>query len=329
MVSGEMVRTSLGAPGSQSNRVSDATAWAVFVQDRIEVGRWSLTPGARYESIDFTRTDYGSDDPRRAVPEMVREMHVDAWIPGLGVGFDVGRGIDLFGGVHRGFSPPGPGANDETKAEKSLNYELGLRFADSNVEVQAAAFYNDYRSILGRATLAVGDDTGDGELFNGGSARVSGIELALNGEPSLGFDGQFSVPFRLAYTHTSTEFGTSFESAFPPWGVVEEGDELPYVPRHQLHAAIGVAHPLWAIELTADRISATRTQAGRGAVSPEQETDEYTVWSLSGEYTLSPRAKLFVGVQNLTAAEYVVARRPAGARPGLPRTLLAGIRIGS
>jgi Fe(3+) dicitrate transport protein len=36
---------------------------------------------------------------------------------------------------------------------------------------------------------------------------------------------------------------------------------------------------------------------------------------------------LFIGIQNLTDATYVVARRPAGARPGLPRTLLAGIRI--
>ena len=329
MLSREILRTSVGAPGSQSNRVSEAIARALFVQDRIEVGRWSLTPGARYESIDFTRTDYGSDDPGRVVPNRVRKTNVNAWIPGLGVGYEVGQGIDLFGGVHRGFGPPGPGADDETEAEKSLNYELGVRFAGSSVEAQATAFYNDYENILGRATLAVGDDTGDGELFNGGSARVSGIELALDGEPSLGLDGRLTAPVRLAYTYTSTEFGTSFESAFPPWGTVEKGDELPYVPRHQLHAAIGVAHPLWAIELTADRVSGTRTRAGQDAVPPEQETDDYTVWNLSGEYALSPRAKLFAGVQNLTAAEYVVARRPAGARPGLPRTLLAGIRIGS
>ncbi len=99
------------------------------------------------------------------------------------------------------------------------------------------------------------------------------------------------------------------------------------MPRHQLHAAIGIAHPLWMIELTADHVSVARTQAGRGAVAPGQGTDDYTVWSVGGEYTVSPRATLFAGVQNLTAAEYVVARRPAGARPGLPRTALAGIRI--
>jgi Fe(3+) dicitrate transport protein len=327
MLAGEMVRTSAGLPGSQSNRVSEATARAVFVQDRVEIGRWSLTPGVRYEFIDFKRTDYGLDDPERGVPERVRETHVDAWIPGVGVGYEVHPGIDLFGGVHRGFGPPGPGADDDTEAERSLNYELGLRLASSNAEAQATVFYNDYENILGRATLAVGDDTGGGELFNGGKARVSGIELALNSDQPFGSHQRWSTPVRLAYTYTSTEFGTSFESSFPPWGTVEKGDELPYVPRHQLHAAIGIAHPLWMIELTADHVSVARTQAGRGAVAPAQGTDDYTVWSVSGEYTVSPRATLFAGVQNLTAAEYVVARRPAGARPGLPRTALAGIRI--
>jgi Fe(3+) dicitrate transport protein len=327
MLAGEMVRTSAGPPGSQSNRVSEATARAVFVQDRVEIGRWSLTPGVRYEFIDFKRTDYGLDDPERAVPERVRETHVDAWIPGVGVGYEVHPGINLFGGVHRGFGPPGPGANDDTEAERSLNYELGLRLTSSNAEAQATVFYNDYENILGRATLAVGDDTGEGELFNGGEARVSGIELALNSDQPFGSHQRWSTPVRLAYTYTSTEFRTSFESSFPPWGTIEKGDELPYVPRHQLHAAIGIAHPLWMIELTADHVSVARTQAGRGAVAPGQGTDDYTVWSVGGEYTVSPRATLFAGVQNLTAAEYVVARRPAGARPGLPRTALAGIRI--
>ncbi len=327
MLAGEMARTSAGSPGSQSNRVSEATAQAVFFQDRVEIGRWSLTPGVRYESIDFSRTDYAVDDPTRIAPERVRETHVDAWIPGLGVGYEVDAGIDLFGGVHRGFGPPGPGADDDTEAERSLNYELGLRLTGSHTEAQATVFYNDYENILGQATLAVGDDTGEGELFNGGAARVSGIELALNSDQPLGSSQRWSAPVRLAYTYTSTEFGASFESSFPPWGAVEKGDELPYVPRHQLHAAIGIAHPVWMIELTADHVSVARTQAGRGAIPPGQGTDDYTVWSVGSEYTLSPRATLFAGVQNLTAAEYVVARRPAGARPGLPRTALAGIRI--
>jgi Fe(3+) dicitrate transport protein len=50
-----------------------------------------------------------------------------------------------------------------------------------------------------------------------------------------------------------------------------------------------------------------------------------------GELSLMGSARLFVNVQNLMDSAYIVARAPAGARPGLPRTLMAGIkfRLGS
>ena len=43
--------------------------------------------------------------------------------------------------------------------------------------------------------------------------------------------------------------------------------------------------------------------------------------------TLSSCASLFASVQNLTDEEYNVAFRPAGARPGAPRTILAGVKL--
>jgi Fe(3+) dicitrate transport protein len=63
MRSGILELSDAGAPGSQANRVSGAKAWALFVQDAIGIGRWTVTPGVRLESIDFTRTDYAADDP--------------------------------------------------------------------------------------------------------------------------------------------------------------------------------------------------------------------------------------------------------------------------
>ena len=40
---------------------------------------------------------------------------------------------------------------------------------------------------------------------------------------------------------------------------------------------------------------------------------------------LRSRARLFVQVRNLTDEVYVAARRPAGLRPGIGRTTLAGV----
>jgi Fe(3+) dicitrate transport protein len=70
-----------------------------------------------------------------------------------------------------------------------------------------------------------------------------------------------------------------------------------------------------------------RTVAGQGPIPDGEGTDAFGVWSALLRYAVSPWAQVQVGVENLADATYVVARRPAGARPGLPRTLMAGIRL--
>ncbi|MED5563144.1 MAG: TonB-dependent receptor, partial [Gemmatimonadota bacterium] len=113
MLDGSMSPTSAGEHGTQSNRVSSATAVAAFLQDEISLGSWTITPGVRFEHIEFTRLDYDGDDPARTSPTRTRVNRVDAWIPGVGFSYRMSA-LRVFGGVHRGFSPPGPGADEAT-----------------------------------------------------------------------------------------------------------------------------------------------------------------------------------------------------------------------
>lgn len=326
MLSGAMVMTDPGAPGSQSNRVSEAEAVALYLQDEVELGSWTLVPGIRYETIDFTRTDYGTDDPARTAPTSVRENGVDAFIPGLGVTYEIDPGLHLFGGVHRGFGPPGPGADGETDAEESVNYELGTRIRRSGLALQAAGFFSDYRNVLGKATLATGG-SGQGDLFNGGEVRVWGAELSADYDLAWGRALPLRLPVRAAYTYTSAEFRSAFESDYEPWGTVEVGDELPYLPEHQVSASLGLAMASWEVDLSVAASSPMRTVAGGGSIPSGQGTDRYVALNLAGEYHVPRVGTLYGGVQNLTNERYVVARRPAGARPGLPRTFLLGFRV--
>ncbi|MCH7892257.1 MAG: TonB-dependent receptor plug domain-containing protein, partial [Gemmatimonadetes bacterium] len=79
MSAGQMIQTSFGAPGSQSNRLSEASAWALYVQDQVRLGRLVLTSGVRYESIDLARRDFDRGDPTRSLgPTRVRETRVEA-----------------------------------------------------------------------------------------------------------------------------------------------------------------------------------------------------------------------------------------------------------
>lgn len=327
MTGSEMILTSHGTPGSQSNRVSEAEAVAVYLQDEIGWGKLTLTPGVRWETIDFTRTDYGEQDPDRTSPAKVRENHVSAVIPGIGATYEIRPWMVAFGGVHKGFGPPGPGADAQTDAEESVSVELGARARRHGLALQLAGFASDYSNILGRATLAIGE-SGAGELFNGGAVDVRGIEAAVEYDPFWGRGFGVRLPLRLAYTFTDAEFRTAFESDYGPWGDVEPGDELPYLPRQQFNASAGVETNRWGVTLAARGSSAMRTLAGQGPISASEATDDYVVLKLTGEYTLPRWGTLYAGVQNLTDEHYIVARRPAGVRPGLPRTLLVGLRVG-
>jgi len=326
MSGGRMSLTTAGEPGSQANQVADAEAWAFYLQNRLEVGSLTLTPGVRHERITFVRREYQRGAPERGEPVAVREKEVSAWIPGVGATFLVRPGVRLLAGVHRGFGPPGPGAVEETRPETSVNYEVGARLFLAGVGVQATGFFSDYTNILGAATLSTGTD-GSGDLYNGGAVQVKGLELAADYAPFLASSG-LRLPVRLAYTYTEALFRSAFASAYAPWGAVQVGDELPYLPRHLLYVASGVGRGSWTLRLDGSYTSAARTRAGQGPIPTGERADAALVLGMAGEVELPASTAIFFGVQNLTDARHVVARQPAGARPGLPRTFQMGIRAG-
>lgn len=326
MERGAMILTSAGTPGSQANRVGEAEAVALYIQDEIRAGAWTFTPGVRWEKIALTRTDFALDDPARSASTGVRETSVTALVPGVGVTFALSPRTHFFGGVHRGFGPPGPGANELTRPEESLNYELGTRLRRSGFSSQVTTFISNYRNILGAATLSSGE-SGDGDLFNGGAVAARGVEVSLDYDPAWSRSLPVRIPMHMAYTHTRAEFRTAFESDFDSWGAVVPGDRLPYLPENQFSGSIGVEEGGWKVTLGASGSAAMRTTAGRGAMVPELSTDRFVVFNLGGEYTLSGFGTAYMGIQNLADERYVVARRPAGTRPGLPRTLQAGFRM--
>jgi Fe(3+) dicitrate transport protein len=326
MAAGRMVMTAAGVPGSQDNRLGHARAVAVYLQDHLTVGRVTLTPGLRHESIRFTRTDFEKGDAERAEPTRVVENSLDVWIPGVGASVLLSPSARVFGGVHRGFGPPGPGAHRETKPETSISYEIGGDVSVGGAALQLVGFYSDYDNILGAATLSSGGD-GSGHLYNGGAVDVMGIEAVAEADLSGGRSRFGRVPARVAYTWTRAEFRTAFTSSYAPWGEVEPGDRLPYLPEHQLHGSVGLSRDDWSLRLAAVYNGAMRTRAGQGALEQGLATDAFMTLNLSGEYQIGPWASVYASVQNLTDERYVVAREPAGARPGLPRTLQLGVRV--
>ncbi len=322
MDSGLMKLTDAGVKGTESNRIETATAFASFVQYRLTHNNLSATPGVRYENIKIEREDYGKNDPNRTGSGLkTRTNSVDVWIPGLGLDYRFGSSASAFVGVHKGFAPPG--SKEGTKPENSINYELGLRYRTKAFNAQAVVYLNDYSNLLG-SDLAAAGGTGSGDQFNGGEATARGLEFDLRYE--LDIAPGFSIPFHIAYTYTDAQFRHDFKSDFGPWGAVQSGDEIPYIPKHQLFAGLSVEHGRWSGDLGAKYTGRMRTVAGSGAIVAGESTDAHLILDASVELALSSKARLFGSLRNLTGVTYIAARRPAGVRPGMPRTFAAGVK---
>ena len=325
---GAMELVSEGIPGTESNRVTKATARAGYAQYTLERGPLTVTPGLRVEDFELTRTEWATDTEtgraRTAPPTGSRENAGTVWIPGIGIDYRINPAWMTFVGVHRGFAVPG--SSPQTDPENSINYEVGTRYNASGVRTEVVGFYNDYTNLLGRDLAAIGGDP-TGDTFNGGEARVFGLELTSGYDLGLALNTDFSVPIEVVYTYTNAEFSTTFDSDFDPWGEVEEGFKLPYLPEHKFAVNAGVDNVYgFDLRLTGRFTDELRTVAGAGAPAPRNRIDSHFVMDLSAEYALSNRARLFGSIRNLADNEYAVARRPAGLRPGMPRTFLVGVK---
>ena len=324
MLGGRRALDELGAPGSNANRIADAEALALFVQDTFSRGRWTFTPGVRVEWIDLRRRDFGASDPARTGPAPTpRENAISEVIPGIGAELRLDDANRLFAGVHRGFSPPGPSSAREVEAEESVNYELGWRHRGESFAAELIGFFSDYDNLLGNDTVSTGGQ-GTGDQFNGGAVEVWGLEASFSAE--LAGASGVSLPLRLSYTYTTAEFRSSFETSFSDWAPrVERGDELPYIPSHQLHAGLSAVGNRWAAHLDSSYSGAMRTRAGRGPIAGEEAIDSRLLLDLKVECAVSERLELWGQLLNATDEVYVASRRPAGLRPGRPRAALFGL----
>jgi len=325
MDNGRLVLTRDGAPGTQDNRIGEAEALALYLQDEMRAGRWIVTPGLRFESVDLTRTDFvRASNGRELAPTRIRKNRVSSVSPGIGVTWLGGDAYTVFASVHRGFSPPAPGVSAEE--EKSTNTELGMRWHPSAFSAELTGFWNHYSNLVGTCTESSGGGCTIGDQFDAGKTRIRGVEASLGYDFGRANGWALGVPLSFNYTYTDAEFRSSFLSEFEEFGEVRKGDRLAYLPEQMFHAEIGLAGERWNTRFATTYHDRMRTVAGRGAPLPGQATDDAWVFDLAASYAITKGAELFLRVENLFDENFIASLRPAGARPARPRATFIGIR---
>jgi len=325
MNNGIMNLTKKGVPGTESNRVETADAIATYVQYKINMGKFSATPGIRYENITLKRLDYGTSDiDREGVNLSKRSNKVDVFIPGIGFDYQFSESTSTFVGIHKGFSPPG--SKEGTKPEKSINYELGLRYSKNTLSFKPVIFYNNYSNLLGSDLAAAGGD-GTGDLFNGGKVKTKGLEFQLTYD-LLATKKQrtINLPISIVYTYTDAKFQNDFESDFAGWGKVSAGDQFPYLANNQLTLILGLEHPQFSFNVSGKYLGEMRTLPGQGKIPLNEKIESYLVIDSSANYILHKNISVFANATNLTNKVYVASRRPAGLRSGMPRAFNIGLK---
>jgi len=326
MVAGKLNMTTSATPGSDSNRIDSAESNSLYVEDRMTSGDWIVTSGIRYEEITVKREDWGKSDQFRAGDASIKEDTFDVIVPGVSVEYAFKDGTTLGYGIHKGFAPHGPGGTkvidgvtQEVKSEESWNHEWTVRSYEGLNGLEMTFFMNNYDNLLGADTAATGG-TGSNELYNGGAVDVSGLELYLR--RMLMDNGSIQLPIEIAYTKTNTEFRESFDGF---WGDVSRGDELPYIPETMVSVNLGVNMDKTSVNIGLKHNSAARTIAGSGRLDDANSTDALTLIDLGVKHSLQNNITLSMGIKNLLDKDAVVARRPYGARPTMPRSISVGV----
>lgn len=300
------------------------TAVSAFVANRFLFSeRFAVTPIVRVEHIRNERINFLNDTRgNSAFTEIV---------PGVGATYQLSPETQLYGGVHKGFSPPrvedainSNGASVDLSPERSVNAELGVRTSPlKGVALDVAVFRNDFSNLV-----QVGSIAGGSTAYQEGRALFQGVEVAGQFD-KLAWAIEGNLFARLSWTWLPTAEQKSAFTSSAGTGTI--GNRLPYAPESLLTATLGYrALSHWNARI--DYVYVGRQYSDfDNTLTPAANSNgqegliaSYGIWNVVGNYTVGS-ATFFIAAKNLTDETYIVDRT-RGIQVGMPRTVQAGMK---
>ncbi|WP_434695812.1 TonB-dependent receptor family protein [Pseudomonas sp. Z1-14] len=286
---------------------------AFFIDDRIDIGKWTITPGIRYEMIESQQTNNLTNAKYKG--------DYNTALPALNVLYHLTDEWNLYANTEGSFGSvqysqmPNRVSSGEVKPEKARTWELGTRYDNGNLRAEIGAFLinfdNQYES----------NQTNDSVIARG-ETRHQGIETSINYaldglSPALaGFDVYATYAFVDA---TIREDGPN------------KGNRVPFSSRHKGTLGVGYTDGPWKLNLDSTYQSAqfadnanTRAESADGSTG---NIPGYMLFSSRAAYDFGPQLSdlnVAVGVKNIFNTQYFTRSfddNNRGKYVGEPRTL--------
>lgn len=314
------------------NNLRTTGAFSGFYQNRIQIGKFGISPGFRIENVHYLRTN--------RLLNVTGRTSLTQWIPGLGVSYSPTGGTTIYGGAHRGFSPPRAediihnttGGTVELDPEMSWNYELGVRTrVQRRASLEATFFRLDFENQIIPSSVAGGVGA---TLTSAGRTVHQGAEFAGRTDFRSIFRSRHSLWLRGAYTWLPVaEFaGRRFSGIGGFGGVLVTGNRLPYAPKNLLNSMLGYSHSSGMNAMVEGVYTANQFSDDLNTINPTADGQRGRisgnfVWNATVNYPVERwRTTFFVTAKNIGDRLYIVDRA-RGILPGMPRLIQTGIRF--
>jgi len=300
--------------GSKVLNHQETDAFSFYIADVITYRDLEITVGARYEDIEGERLD--------KLTGIKRDSDQDNTSFGIGALWHFNDNVSLLAGVYEGFSPASPGSLS-VEPEETVNYEYGARYEGPLGRFELIGFFSDYDNLIGRCRVSDAD-CNPGDEFNGGSIEIAGAEFS--GAKAFTLKDGLDLELSFNYTYTESAFQESFLSGFSQWGLVNRGDELPYLPEHMGRVQLGLIAAEWQIYASVRSQSEMREEPGRGDIDSGLHAENYSVVDISATVQVNENWEVQMLLQNALDEEAIVSHRPFGARPNKPFTAIGRVK---
>jgi Fe(3+) dicitrate transport protein len=305
------------------------TAHAFYIDDKIEIGNWTITPGVRYEIIN-THNDIVNIGT--TTTSVNREIDAREVLPTLSAAYQVNDAWTVFANVGVSFGPQQysqlASTTDGLHPEKATTYEIGTHYEGDNWSAEFTLFNIDFDKelYLGRSIV------GEGVWTDLGATQHRGVEAAARYDLGSLTPTLEGLSLNASYTYTEATYKAG---AF-------KGRDLPFYSRQVASLGAGYQYSDWAFnaDMTAQTKQHSPGTATDGATYVTNEDPTGRLGDIPGYATVNLRVayqpqdkknapKFAFGVKNLFDKEYFTRATDnnGGKFVGQPRTFFVNASI--